>query len=265
MEREVRFELLRPSQVRAAQQECSLAFLPVGPLEWHGPHLPLGTDPLNAHEVALRLAREVGGVVLPPLFLGTERERSPQMLKSIGFRGDEYIVGMDFPGLPMHSLYCPEEVLAITVRWWLEALVAHGYRTIVLLNGHGADNQITTLQRLATEFCGTTSARILLLMPTPRTPGDYFNGSHATRGETAIMQALTKSVAVEELPEGPLHNTELAIVDEPTFSGEPTADFTVRPEDDPRKASPAEGEERLRAIVTDLAEVLRAELRAAGR
>jgi len=264
MAREVRFQFLRPSQVVAAREECPLVFLPLGPLEWHGPHLPLGTDPLNAQEVSLRLAREVGGVVLPPLFLGTERERRPEMLCSIGFAGDEYIVGMDFPGLPMRSLYCPEEVLAIVVRWWLEMLVSQGYRLVVLVNGHGADNQIETLQRLATEFTNTHPARVLLLMPTPRTPGDYFNGSHATRMETAVMQRLTESVALEELPDGPLHNTELAVVDELTFMGQPTPDHTVRAEDDPRLATPEEGERRLRTIVSDLAEVLRAELRAPG-
>ena len=126
MDREVRFELLRPSQLIAERQRCPLVFLPLGPLEWHGPHLPVGTDPIVAHQVSLRLAREVGGVALPPLFVGTERERSPQMLRNIGFEGDEYIVGMDFPGLPMHSLYLPEEVLAVVVRAYLGVLVRRG-------------------------------------------------------------------------------------------------------------------------------------------
>lgn len=262
MEREVRFELLRPSQIIAERGRCPLVFLPLGPLEWHGPHLPFGTDPLNAYEVSLRVAREVGGVVLPPLFVGTERERSPRMLRSIGFRGDEYIVGMDFPGLPIHSLYLPEEVLAILVRSYLELLGRRGYRLIVLLNGHGADNQIQTLQRLAVEFTGRGPAKVLLLMPVLRAPGDYFNGSHATRVETAIMQALTRSVDLTELPAGPLKNAELAVVDQPTFEGHPTADFTVRAEDDPRLATPEEGAQHLAAIVADLAKVVRAELAA---
>jgi len=261
MDREVRFELLRPSQIIAEQQRCPLVFFPLGPLEWHGPHLPFGTDPMIAYEVSLRLAHEVGGVVLPPLFLGTERERSPEMLRSIGFRGDEYIVGMDFPGLPMHSLYLPEEVLAIVVRSYLDLLARRGYRLIVLLNGHGADNQIQTLQRLATEFSNTGASKALMMMPVVRTLGDYYNGSHATRVETAIMQAVTKSVDLAELPEGPLRNTELAVVDQPTFEGQPNADFTVRAEDDPRRATPAEGEQHLISITADLAQVIRKELK----
>jgi len=262
MPREARFQLLRPSQIIAEQQRCSLVFLPVGPLEWHGPHLPLGTDPLHAEEVSLRLAAEIGGVVLPPLFLGTERERRPEMLRSIGFRGHEYVVGMDFPANAMKSLYCPEEVLAIAVRSCLDLLVAQGYRLIVILNGHGAENQIQALQRLAVEYSSTRPARVLMLMPTAGAADTYFNGSHATRGETAIMQAITDSVDLGALPEGPLKSVELAIVDGPTFEGDPTPDHTVRSADDPRLATREEGEQRLAAIVTELAETLRRELRA---
>jgi creatinine amidohydrolase len=260
MEREVRFQLLRPSQIVAERARCPLILLPVGPLEWHGPHLPLGTDPLNAQEVALRLAREVGGVVLPPLFLGTERERSPQMLRNLGFRGEEYIVGMDFPANAMASLYCPEEVLAVAVRSYLELLVKQGYRLIVILNGHGADNQIITLTRLATEFSGTSPPRVLMLMPVAREPGDYFSGGHAARGETAVMQALTESVDLGELPAGPLRNVDWAIVDAETFGGAPTPDFTVRAQEDPRLATAEEGERLLCAVVTSLAGVVREEL-----
>ena len=256
MSREIRFQYLRPSQVVAERERCPLVFLPVGPLEWHGPHLPLGTDPLNAEEVSLRLAREVGGVVLPPLYLGTERERRPDMLESIGFKGDEYIVGMDFPGMLVPSFYAPEEVLAVTVRSYLDLLVRQGYKLIVILNGHGADNQVLTLQRLAVEYSHTSPAQVLLLMPVARTPGDYLNGSHATRVETAIMQALTSSVDLGALPEGPLKSVDLAIVDQLTFEGTPTPDHTVRAEDDPRLATAEEGETRLAEIVADLAVVV---------
>lgn len=264
MAREVRFELLRPSQVVEARQDCSLVFLPVGPLEWHGPHLPLGTDPLNAYQVSLRLARELGGVVLPPLFLGTERERRPEMLRSIGFGGDEYIVGMDFPANRVKSLYCPEEVLAVAVRSYLDLLVAQGYRLIVLLNGHGAENQIQTLERLAVEYSHTSPARVLMLMPMARAVGDYFNGSHASRGETSIMCAITDSVDLTVFPEGPLQNTAHAIVDGPTFEGNPTPDHTVRAEDDPRLATAEEGERRIAEIVAELAGAVREGLKGLG-
>lgn len=42
--RPVYFELLRPDEITAERAHCLEAYQPIGPLEWHGPHLPLGTD-----------------------------------------------------------------------------------------------------------------------------------------------------------------------------------------------------------------------------
>ena len=43
------------------------AFLPVGSVEMHGPHQPVGTDTLIAKAVCLRLAETVDGLVLPEI------------------------------------------------------------------------------------------------------------------------------------------------------------------------------------------------------
>ena len=212
--------------------------------------------------MALRLAREVGGVVLPTLYVGTERERDPQMLQAIGLGPEDYVVGMDFPANVLPSFYFPEEVLAIVVRAYLEALVGLGYRLILLVNGHAAANQLATLERLAVEYTRGRGVTVRLLVPIPGYTGERWSYSHATRGETSVMQALVPdSVDLGTLPaEGPLPNTAYAIVDDLTFRGEPTGDFTVRPEEDPRRATPAEGEARLAAVTAELAEALRADL-----
>ena len=41
---EVRGEYLRPEEIRAARERADLAFLPLGALEWHGAHGPVGVD-----------------------------------------------------------------------------------------------------------------------------------------------------------------------------------------------------------------------------
>ena len=64
MTTEVRMQWLRPAEVLAHQP---IVYLPIGPLEWHGPHLPLGTDPLQAESLAIAVAQQVGGVVHPTL------------------------------------------------------------------------------------------------------------------------------------------------------------------------------------------------------
>jgi creatinine amidohydrolase len=55
--RTVRFECLRPHEILEEKERFSVAYLPIGPLEWHGPHLPIGTYPLNA-EATARLVAE---------------------------------------------------------------------------------------------------------------------------------------------------------------------------------------------------------------
>lgn len=48
----------------------TLAYLPFGALEQHGPHLPLSTDTLTAQFVAAALAERDGGVLLPSVPYG---------------------------------------------------------------------------------------------------------------------------------------------------------------------------------------------------
>jgi creatinine amidohydrolase len=44
-----------------------VALHPVGVVEAHGPHLPLGTDSLMAIYIAERAAEEAGVLLLPPI------------------------------------------------------------------------------------------------------------------------------------------------------------------------------------------------------
>ena len=110
-----RYELMRPQQIIAAREKSSMAFIPLGPMEWHAPHMPYGTDMLHAYAISLHLAKEFGGVVLPPLPLGSETILSPDRLRDRGFKGDEKIIGMDFPDLALPSLYIEESAFASIV------------------------------------------------------------------------------------------------------------------------------------------------------
>jgi creatinine amidohydrolase len=82
---------LTPTEFRARLARAPIAYLPLGTLEWHGEHLPLGADAIQSHGFFLRLAAAAGGVVLPPLFLG------PDLVKTV--EGRVY-VGMDHWGFP---------------------------------------------------------------------------------------------------------------------------------------------------------------------
>ncbi|MEO8396962.1 MAG: creatininase family protein [Chloroflexota bacterium] len=243
--RTVRFELLRPTEIIAEKERFPVVFQPLGPLEWHGPHLPYGTDPLHAEEVARRTAEAIGGVVMPTLYWGSERERASDYLKVLGFKGDEWIVGMDFPDNSMKSLYSMEDVFALVMRARIELIIDQGYKLIVLVNGHGASNHLATLDRLAKEYTGLTPTRVILTTAFDPVAVAAGGVGHADALETSLMMALyPDSVDVAALPPlpDPLRNVDFGIVDGATFAGNPTPDFTLRPEADPRRnSSPEQG------------------------
>jgi len=62
-----------PSMVCKRREECNLAYLPVGALEWHGPHMPFGTDYFTVAYLAEEAAKRFGGVAFPPMYYGDAR------------------------------------------------------------------------------------------------------------------------------------------------------------------------------------------------
>jgi len=76
MTEEVRYHLLRPAQVVARRRACPVAYLPIGTIEWHGVHNPLGADTLQAEGLAVLAARKGGGLAFPPLYYGEPRHEA---------------------------------------------------------------------------------------------------------------------------------------------------------------------------------------------
>lgn len=242
--RTVQMEYLRPGEILAEKERCSIVYLPVGPLEWHGPAMPFGTDPLMAQEVARAAAKVTGGVVMPTLFVGTERERPAYILEAKGFEDPEnlYVIGMDVPKSPVKSFYAREDMFAIIVREHLRLLVQQGYKLIVVVNGHGAWGQKGTLDRLAVEFSNETDSRVITYMPEVLEPGEELDFGHGTLVETSIVRALyDEHVDLNQLPprEVPLKYTDYGIADDFVFEGKRSeGDAVVF---DPRDATPELG------------------------
>jgi creatinine amidohydrolase len=66
----VLYEELTPSAFREKLNQAPVAYLPLGTLEYHGEHLPLGTDALHSKGFFIEMAQEFGGIVLPMIFMG---------------------------------------------------------------------------------------------------------------------------------------------------------------------------------------------------
>jgi creatinine amidohydrolase len=242
-EREIRFEWLRPGQLIEERKKCPLIFVPVGPLEYHGPHLPLGVDAINAtfcaHEICIRIGK---GVVLPTIYRGTERERPSWMAESLGFKSDDWIIGMDFPTVLWESHYYQEHILGIVLASKIEMLIKHEYKVLVVVNGHGAVNHMETIDRLAKHYSHTTDSLVVWSLAFPDEVTEKNLVGHADLYETSLMkyyQELYGSdtiVELNELPKRsvPIHYQDFSIVDGPGFSENPDPDKIVKT--DPRDA-----------------------------
>ena len=119
-----------------------LVILPVGALEAHGPHLPLGADQIQAEVTSLALAERVGGVVAPTVAYGCAPSASR-------FPGT---VSLDLAELSVH-------VAAI-----LREFARSGVRRLLVLSGHAERGHMAALReagdRTMREF---PSCRVVVL------------------------------------------------------------------------------------------------------
>lgn len=264
--RTVQLEFLRPGEIIAERDRCPIVYLPVGPLEWHGPAMPYGTDPLCAQAVARAAAQVTGGVVMPTVFFGTERERPAYILEAKGFEDPEhqYVIGMDVPKNPLKSFYAREEIFALMIREYLRLLVQEKYKLIVIVNGHGAWGQKESLSRLAAEFTGETDCKVISWMPVIQPEGEpEVDFGHATQAETSLMCYLQKNdVDLSQFPAKPepLKYTDYGIADDFVFAGKRSeGDCVVF---DPRDATYELGEKLVNVAIERLIKIVEDEKKA---
>lgn len=253
-----RLERLGVAEIRQAISRTGLVFVPIGPLEWHSYHLPYGTDPLNAEAHAHALAERLDGLVHPTIFMGTNLTRNPDEKDwlDIGHEQDE-VVGMDFPGFPVKSMYWSAQVVDITAREAVRQLQYVGFRVIVIMNGHGDDSQRAILKKIA-EDMSKDDLKVLYFIPFWDDGGEQRWIGHAELFETAVaLHSYHGLVHIERLPkEGKLAYRRFGIVEGKAFGGEPAEDRSCLDEADPRKASRMQGRRIFQRNVDAIARVI---------
>jgi creatinine amidohydrolase len=127
----VQAELLSAAEIVDVVASKPIAYLPLGAYEFHGPHLPIGLDGLNAHGVCRVAAARSGGVVLPPLFYGT------------GGGHAEY---------PWTIMVATEEPIRTLLNTTLGRLQDFGVQLAVLFSGHFAEEQLEMIERIEVEW-----------------------------------------------------------------------------------------------------------------
>ncbi|PLR91912.1 creatininase family protein [Bacillus sp. T33-2] len=110
----MKFQNENSFEVRAKIQTVKVAILPIGAVEAHGPHLPLGTDNYLAERLAERVASKTEAFVLPTLPYG-----QVWSLKN-------------FPG----SINISNESLVSFLFDMGVSLYEQGFRVFAVINGH---------------------------------------------------------------------------------------------------------------------------------
>ncbi|MFC2115429.1 creatininase family protein [Bacteroidota bacterium] len=113
-------ELTAPEFREAILQSGGTCIIPIGILEKHGTHLPLGTDVIIAREIALRGAGKEYAVVFPEYFVSQVSVVRPQ------------------PGTISYSHETTWNLLDETC----SELARNGMKKIILVNGHGGNNYL---------------------------------------------------------------------------------------------------------------------------
>jgi creatinine amidohydrolase len=109
---------LRWPAVEKLDRKKIVAIVPVGSMEQHGPHLPFQVDVFVASRLAEDLEKKIPELLLvPSIWTGVSAHH------------------MDFPG----SITLRAKVFMDVLRDICASLHRHGFRRIVLLNGHGGN------------------------------------------------------------------------------------------------------------------------------
>jgi creatinine amidohydrolase len=177
--RAVRAELLLPHQLTAALAARPVAYLPLGSIEFHGAHLPIGLDALTAHGVCLRAAARDGGIVLPPLYYG---------------------VGGGHTGYPWTIMAGSAASVRALLRDALRRLADFGVTTAVLFTGHFSDEQLDLVDEVAAEWHRADPGMRVLALSVNRA-GTRTAPDHAGLFETSLLSALhPELVQLQRLP-----------------------------------------------------------------
>jgi creatinine amidohydrolase len=155
------------------EKECQVAVLPVGAIEQHGSHLPVGTDSIIAQEISFRLAKRLNAYLLPCLSISSSIEHR----ESKG------------------TVYMRADTLALVIRDVAESLRYSGFRRLIVHSGHGGNWILKpTIRQLNRDYEERGIEMEAILIPSNiagARQGDVLNHAqhdlHAGEKETSIM------------------------------------------------------------------------------
>lgn len=155
-------------EVKEALKRNPVVIIPVGSIEQHGRHLPLGSDHFGALRTAIDAARRTAAIVAPATYVGVSAHH------------------LGFPGTMTLS---PDTLVQVLFEVGT-SLASHGFHRIILLNAHGGNE--TACKYAAEKITKHTTATAIVLgiddlvRTYPRETLDKLD-IHAGQMETAEM------------------------------------------------------------------------------
>ena len=215
----------------ARMRRKPVVLLPVGAVEQHGPHLPLGADIIQPVHVLERVAKRTGAILAPTIPYGLVQTSRP------------------FPGTVSVSF----EALGAYVRDVLGDLVRNGFRRIVLVSGHAEGVHLAALRTAAKAIVDRDGADITVLSDYEIIYGSRFaeaGEGHAGKIETSRILSARPELVRGRPSKGENRIPKYVVVRDarrhwPGFTG------------DPRKASAALGRAIDRFVEDELVKIVR--------
>jgi len=245
------WEELSVAEIEALDRDATVLLLPLGSVEQHGRHLPLGTDSMLAAAVSLEAAKIMPGrvAVLPSPWYGFSQHH------------------MRFPG----TVTLRAETMMALVEDIAQSVVAHGFQRLALVNGHGGNSGLVDVlsAKLGHQFYARARVAGLTYFQLGRdriaklrlsTAGGM---GHACEFETAMMQHARPDLVNMERAKVTYPNTGSAYVSTDLLIGSRVRtynDFGDLSESgtlgDPSLASPEAGARFHRAVVDELVQFI---------
>ncbi len=219
------YDRMRPVQIEEILEERAIAYIPWGAIEYHGSHNPTGLDTIKAFHMCIDLAKEVGGLVMPPI------SAAANLIKS-------------YPGVkfPKHSIEFSEKLIKLFCEEYFEQLAEQGFKIVVLLSGHAGEPHLQILRDVAKEFNQKYPKKhFWSLAEFDILPDDLLVANHSALGETSLqLYYAPETVDLNSLPKDRDIKLEIDAV-----SGK-----------DPRPSTAAHGEKIVNAFITNASEKL---------
>lgn len=211
----VQYEFMQGRDATEKIKAYPVGYLPIGCLERHGDHLPMGLDIIKAHRICCAAAKEIGGIVFPPHYYSGIHMMSKQNLaKYTGEWGNIYT-----------DTSTKDNLIDI-----INQLALAGIKVLVLYSGHYPKCQTEMITEISREFEKQKSVKVI-----PFWENIVLQGDHAGISETSFMLYLGKD-----------------LVDMSRISAVNYRDHGWNDDNTPEKASSAKGEKDMKIVISYL-------------